>query len=62
MPPAQAPRGTLTTSWVVAGIERVTRLSLNQSAVYNERKYQRLRQVVVTNFLLYCNYQVVPNS
>ena len=33
----------VTASWVVAGIDRVTILSLYQSAVYNETKYQRLR-------------------
>jgi len=33
----------VTTSWVVAGIHRVTRLSLYQSAVCNETKYRRLR-------------------
>jgi len=35
--------GTVTASWVVAGIDRVTILSLYQSAVYNETKYLRLR-------------------
>jgi len=34
---------TVTASWVVAGIDRVTILSLYQSAVYNETKYRRLR-------------------
>jgi len=33
----------VTTSRVVAGIDRVTILSLYQSAVYNETKYWRLR-------------------
>jgi len=33
----------VTASWVVAGIDRVTILSLYQSAVYNETKYRRLR-------------------
>jgi len=34
---------TVTASCVVAGIDRVTILSLYQSAVYNETKYRRLR-------------------
>ena len=33
----------VTASWVVAGINRVTILSLYQSAVCNETKYRRLR-------------------
>jgi len=33
----------VTASWVVAGIDRVTILSLYQSAVYNETEYRRLR-------------------
>ena len=33
----------VTASRVVAGIDRVTILSLYQSAVYNETKYRRLR-------------------
>jgi len=33
---------TVTASWVVAGIDRVTILSLYQSAVCNETKYRRL--------------------
>jgi len=35
--------GHVTASWVVAGIDRVTILSLYQSAVYNVTKYRRLR-------------------
>jgi len=34
---------SVTASWVVAAIDRVTILSLYQSAVYNETKYRRLR-------------------
>jgi len=45
--PPSHPFWTLTTpvtaSKVVAGIDRVTILSLYQSAVYNETKYRRLR-------------------
>jgi len=33
----------VTASWVVAGIDRVTILSLYQGAVSNETKYRRLR-------------------
>ena len=33
----------VTASWVVAGIDRVTILTLIQSAVCNETKYRRLR-------------------
>jgi len=33
----------VTASWVMAGIDRVTILSLYQSAVYNQTKYRRLR-------------------
>jgi len=36
-------RPTVTTSWVVVGIDRVMILSLYQSAVCNETKYRRLR-------------------
>ena len=35
--------GRVTTSWEVAGIDRVTILSLYQRAVYNETEYWRLR-------------------
>jgi len=34
---------SVTASWVVAGIDRVTILSLYQSAVCNKTKYRRLR-------------------
>ena len=36
---------SVTASWVVGGIDRVTILSLYQSAVYNETKYRRLRLI-----------------
>jgi len=34
---------SVTASWVVAGIDRVTILSLYQNGVSNETKYRRLR-------------------
>jgi len=54
-----SPAVIVTASRVVAGFDKVTILSLYQSAVYNETKYQRLRLSCCNKLL---TISQLPNS